>query len=529
MNKTIIININSIVFHIEEDAYDILRNYMIDIKKHFNNKEGSNEILEDIENRIAEMFSEKIQLGQKEVINSNDVDEIIGRMGRVNDFIEIEEDQQSSHTSKIDSSEATNDSTYTIKKLMRDTDDKILGGVCSGLGHYFGIEARWIRVLLILMVVLAGTGIMLYLILWIVLPKANTRADKMAMRGETPNLQNFKKSFEQEINQLNDNIANAESPLRKAIHDISNLVYRFFRLLGLFILIILTISFGITVLGLIIGFFAIALALMGVFENPMFPPLLLLGGAERYIALLFGFLAIVIPFIALFYLLIRFLFKLNPMNNFLSLGLFATWIISIIGIIYFVGIVNMDLKEDSTIKVETALIPQPVYYFEYNDVRVIDNTRNGKHNNIEIEGHKLSDFLRSNISIQFESCDSLAIPYIQYNYSAKGNTYQKAADRASKIKYEALQKEKSIYFNSNFSLSPKELERKQKVDINIYLPIGTEVYINEKLRYKLRNISYKGCTTKLSDKKNYTKWIMKNTGLDCLTKSVDKKKNEFNQ
>lgn len=520
MNKTIIININSIVFHIEEDAYDILRNYMIDIKKHFNNKEGSNEILEDIENRIAEMFSEKIQLGQKEVINSTDVDEVIGRMGRVNDFIDIEEEQPEQASKTVDP-DTTESSDNTSKKLMRDTDDKILGGVCSGLGHYFGIETRWVRVLLILMVVLAGTGMMLYLILWIVLPKANTRADKMAMRGKAPNLQNFKKSFEEEINHLNENISNADSPLRKIIHGISNLIYRFFRLLGLFILVLLTISFGFTILGLIIGFFAFTLALMGVFENPIFPPLLLLGGLERYIALVFGFLAITIPFLALFYLLIRYLFKLNPMNNFLSLGLFASWIISIIGIIYFIGIVNMDLKEDSTIKVETVLKSQPVYYFEYNNVRVIDNTTDSKLNNIEIDGQKLSDFLRSNISIQFESIDSLSAPYIQYNYSAKGNTYQKAADRASKIKYEAIQKEENIYFNSNFSLSPKELERKQKVDVIIHLPVGTQAYINERLRHKLRNISYKGCTTDFSDKSNYTKWVMKNTGLDCLTKTVE--------
>ena len=77
MNKTIIININSIVFHIEEDAYEILRSYMIDIKKHFGHSEESKEILEDIENRIAEMFSERIQSGRKEVINLDDVQEVI--------------------------------------------------------------------------------------------------------------------------------------------------------------------------------------------------------------------------------------------------------------------------------------------------------------------------------------------------------------------------------------------------------------------------------------------------------------------
>src|SRR5690606_22459698 len=86
MNKTIIININSIVFHIEEDAYETLRSYMIEIKRHFGKSEDSKEILEDIENRIAEMFSERIQLGRKEVINMEDVSLVISQMGRVSDF-----------------------------------------------------------------------------------------------------------------------------------------------------------------------------------------------------------------------------------------------------------------------------------------------------------------------------------------------------------------------------------------------------------------------------------------------------------
>ncbi|MEJ5055323.1 hypothetical protein [Sphingobacterium sp. MYb382] len=86
MNKTIIININSIVFHIEEDAYEALRAYMIDIKKHFGNSTESKEILEDIENRIAEMFSERIHSGRKEVINQADVREVIQQMGQVSDF-----------------------------------------------------------------------------------------------------------------------------------------------------------------------------------------------------------------------------------------------------------------------------------------------------------------------------------------------------------------------------------------------------------------------------------------------------------
>ena len=178
MNKTIIININSIVFHIEEDAYEILRSYMIDIKKHFSTNEDSAEILQDIENRIAEMFSERIHTGRKEVISTQDVEEIIAQMGKVSDFESVENDIDSNPSSTY--TDETFKGTYE-KKLMRNPDDKVLGGVCSGLGYYFGMEAKWVRILFVLCFLFAGTGILLYVVLWAVMPLATKRADRMVL------------------------------------------------------------------------------------------------------------------------------------------------------------------------------------------------------------------------------------------------------------------------------------------------------------------------------------------------------------
>src|SRR5690606_20105142 len=210
MNKTIIININSIVFHIEEEAYEVLRSYMIDIKKHFAKTQDSEEILMDIENRIAEMFSEKIQQGKKEVISLEDVHHVIEQMGTVNDF-DIEAEETTSQEHRYDSQA----SAAFHKKLMRNPDDKILGGVCSGLGAYFGLEAKWVRIIFLCFFFFAGTGFMLYAVLWVVMPLAVTRADKLAMKGEMPNLQNFKKSFEEELQSLDPHLSKAKSEIAK--------------------------------------------------------------------------------------------------------------------------------------------------------------------------------------------------------------------------------------------------------------------------------------------------------------------------
>src|ERR1700754_1596406 len=139
MNKTIIININGIVFHIEEDAYEVLKGYMTDVKRHFLNSADSLEITTDIENRIAEMFTEVLAQEGKQVIVEQDVTAVIEQMGRIEDFEYAEENDGPAFQSEY---------AYTgSRTLFRDSEDHLVGGVCSGLAHYFGIQIIWVRLL----------------------------------------------------------------------------------------------------------------------------------------------------------------------------------------------------------------------------------------------------------------------------------------------------------------------------------------------------------------------------------------------
>src|ERR1700712_5432596 len=123
MNKTIIININGIVFHIEEDAYEVLRSYMTDVKRHFANEEDSVEITTDIENRIAEMFTETLAREARQVVVTADVAGIISQMGTIEDF-ETEAEQANTYTGQ---------SFTGNRKLFRDPDDHLLGGIAAGI------------------------------------------------------------------------------------------------------------------------------------------------------------------------------------------------------------------------------------------------------------------------------------------------------------------------------------------------------------------------------------------------------------
>src|ERR1700749_4401634 len=137
MNKTIIININGIVFHIEEDAYEILKNYMTDVKRHFMNSADSLEITTDIENRIAEMFSEMLERENRQVIVEQDVNLVVEQMGSVADFETAEDEGTASGHYAYNNTEH--------RRLFRDPDDHLVGGVCSGIANYFDVNPVWIR------------------------------------------------------------------------------------------------------------------------------------------------------------------------------------------------------------------------------------------------------------------------------------------------------------------------------------------------------------------------------------------------
>lgn len=537
MNKTIIININSIVFHIEEDAYEVLRTYMIDIKRHFGKSEESKEILEDIENRIAEMFSERIQTGRKEVVNMEDVNQVIGQMGSVSDFEGVISDDESpaaatatvenhGHTQESKQEEPFAHNEYFAKKLMRDMDDKVFGGVCSGLGHYFGIESKWIRVLFVLFFLFGGSGILLYIVLWMVMPKAETRADKMAMRGEAPNLQNFKKSFEKEMDGIGSKFSQASGRIGSGAHSFGQFVGRIFRIIIKLIGFAVLIFLGLSIFGLFIFFIFNVLNLMG-YQNPMlFPPLEMLESGEAFFALLAGFLAIVIPFVALFYVLLRGLFGIQPMNNYASLTLFTTWILSIVAILYFVIITAQDFTEQSTIKVEQKIDAEPHYIFYERDVRVIDASNEdflNKKVNIRFEGHRLGELLRNEVRISIEPLDAPEQPYIQYHYTAKGRSYREASERAAKIDYQAEKQDNTLYFDSHFTLGGTKLYRDQRVDATVFLPVGTKITIMNDLRWKV-NAAVHDCSSENNGKS--TEWIMTAKGLRCAIEPVSSTEEE---
>ena len=233
MKKVVNINLGNYPFTIDEDAYAMLSEYLNNIKLHFHDSEGRDEILEDIETGLAEIFREKMAGGQ--IVTMKEVNEAVGVMGTPEDFgAELPEEEPTvaaTSSSRKKKKKSKNKSNYrTGKRLFRDSDDEVIAGVASGLSAYFGIQdPLWVRIGLVLLafISIGIPAIAAYIILWIVVPRATTSADRLAMRGEPVNANNIGKVVEEELdkfgkrvdewgNEVNDKWSSAKKKVLKS-------------------------------------------------------------------------------------------------------------------------------------------------------------------------------------------------------------------------------------------------------------------------------------------------------------------------
>ena len=203
MKKTFNINLGGIVFHIDEDAYELLDKYLSNLRIHFSKEEGAEEIVHDMELRISELFNERLN-DRQEVITLSDVEEIIVQMGKP--------EEMTDDTTQDDP--IYNKEKKAPKRLFRDPDNKVIGGVCSGIAAYFGWDATILRILLIILSLpIIGDGMfvvkgifLFYIIAWIIIPEAKTATEKLSMKGMKVNVENIGKTVTDGFEKVNDHL-----------------------------------------------------------------------------------------------------------------------------------------------------------------------------------------------------------------------------------------------------------------------------------------------------------------------------------
>lgn len=479
MNKTVNINIGGFFFHVDEDAYQKLSTYFDAIKRSLSNTSGKDEIMKDIEMRVAELFTER-QKSDKHVISILDVEQVITIMGQPEDY-RIDDDAES----------PKNETFYIpnkTKKLYRDIDTNILGGVGAGLGHYLGVDAIWIRLLLIVLLIgSAGTMTFIYLIFWILLPEAKTTSERLEMRGEPVNLSNIEKKVREGFDRVSEEVQkidydkfgrHAKSGAEKITSSfgelIQKLLHLFGKIIGAFILII-SIS---TLASLIIGVLTVGTASFFFVPWQANVDAVLASGFPLWLIVLLGTFAIGIPFFFLMLLGLKLLVSnLKTMGSFAKYSLVALWFISV-GTLIFFGInqarssayhgkviekINLNISENDTLQIK----------LRHNENLSNDIT---DWTNLDfIENYQGSDFLYSNtvkIKVLYTETE---LPYMQIEKLSKGKSTTDAKKRASKINYFYEIKENQIIFDNYLLTKLSNQSRDQEVILKLYLPKGFKI------------------------------------------------------
>jgi phage shock protein PspC (stress-responsive transcriptional regulator) len=587
MKKNISINISGIIFHIEEDGYEKLKEYLETIHKYFSTYDDSTEITADIENRIAEIFLSKLKEG-KQVITLEDVDALIATMGGIKDFKEVEVEQEAAEDKKAEAGSPAGQGstayqqprrlfrdekrkilggviagvahhftidplwirlvflvlffgvwiapavpgililTYIIlwivipgsyeisdekkyKKMYRNPDGKVLGGVASGIAAYFGVDVVIIRLLFIILIFFGGTGLILYIIFWIILPEATTITDKMEMQGEPVTLRNIetniKKSLKVEGGQEESIwvkillfpfrlIASLIEFLSKALGPFLNFFVEAIRVAFGLILVLTSIALLIALVvvgGIGLGLFTnVDWISMGSFPIDVFTK------GIPVLPLIAVFFASLIPVIFLIILGISIITKQLMLNAKIGWGLFALWIISLVLLAFTVPKLIMNFGKEGTIT--------EVENYDFGKKTMVLKLHESGMENYEMAVLKLRGQDEPNVRLE-------------KRFEARGNSRANAIENAKMVEYDIVRNDSVLTFDSNIRFRDGASFRGQTLSMTLFIPYDKPFMMEEDLKYILRNTIYSSGYS-VSQLQGNT-WTFTHSGLKCITCKED--------
>jgi len=535
MNKTININLAGIFFHIDEDAFAKLTNYLNAIRNSFSDPDGQDEIIKDIEVRISELFSEKIHRASQ-VITLKELDEVISVMGQPEDYKVDEE---------IFNDSAPNEKKQTKrpsshKQVFRDTDDKFIAGVSSGLGHYFGIDAIWIRLVWVALVFLGfGAPILIYILLMILIPEATTTSEKLKMKREPINISNIEKKIKEELKNAGEKISWDENQwknnakegvsgffntvkkiIKLKIFLLKKMAKGLFNVFGkLFGISLIILSFS-TIISLIIGLFTTGITFGFLWDgNEIFDysSIVLVDFFPFWLIVLLVFLIVGIPAFALFILGLKLI-----ITNLKSIGMRAKIILIVLWIFSIVGLSILGIKQATEQAYDGDFITEKMIPIRKNDtlkLKMLSNNRyeynESRSGNFHLkpdeDGNKI--IYSSNIRLIVRSTNN-ATAKVFINRKAEGNSFDNAKERAKAIDYHYTFNNNKLTLDSYFTTNISNKYRDQLVEVIVYLPIGSILYADKNtFSYHRNNSNYKDIL-KNGDEENYL--LINSLKTDCL-------------
>ncbi len=575
MKQVININFQGQVVPIEVTAFDLLKQYTDSLERHFANEEGKEEIINDIENRIGELFQERLKTGAT-CITDDDVNAIIKSMGRPEDFEPIEEGATNFTGTAAQANAAFNDlrtgpkrlyrnendkviggvcsglanyfaidvviiriiflvlffsgfgliayiilwvavpstaSTViggTRKKLYRDTDDKIIAGVCSGIGNYFGINA-WIPRALFLLPFFSFVfqwghwgdfpnifrlgfspgALIIYIILWLVLPEATTTTEKLEMKGEKVDMNSIKNSVMEEMKgmqqraekfgaeaktfaQEKGKVVGAEmAPLvRRSGRSLGDIIVLLFKIFAYFVI-------GVIAFTVVAALFGFGIAAIGLFPAKDY---VLTDGWQNVFAWGTLIFFIAVPIIGIITWIIRRLARIKTNRRMMRTSFIAMWILGIMCFAGLISSVGRDFRTTSTINEEQVVLDSPtVSKLEITTLSPVKKYYRRQWFKIQpFEALEEDTAIVRNIKVHIvkSTGDSFRVTMLRL---ANGRTRRTADTLASMIQFSAVQADSLLVLDKGIPVNKTDKFRNQRVIITVYVPVGKQIRIDESI------------------------------------------------
>jgi phage shock protein PspC (stress-responsive transcriptional regulator) len=491
MKKSFSVNISGVIFQVDEDAYEQLHRYLDRLNLHFANTEGKEEIITDIEQRIAEMLSQK--LGDHRVVTNSHIGEVISALGEPVDFDDgPSEDPQPGRRYR--------------RRLYRDPDDKVLGGVAGGMGSYFNTDPLWFRIAFIVLTIFGGSGLLIYLILWLIIPEARTAADRLEMRGEEININNIERTIKEEMADIRRRFGHwkdeggrkKKDDARRVISSggqiLVTLFWVFFKVMAILIGIALVAGTAALILSLVlpgITFHRFPL----LFDVSLQELLTLIIGTPGMagLALTASLLVVLLPLVALLWTGIRLIFNYKSRQRWLG-GLFSTiWGISILFLVVIAVITINDFStkgyhDDRAITMQSLpdtltvglIPPHHESYFTLEE-------RSGQFRSMYVTYDKNSMVLTGEPEIRFRQSHDNMVTII-VSKKARGSSRRAAEERAADIRYNTVTDSNAIRLGTLFNLPDDAIYRGQHVTVTLFIPEGKPFTCDNMLQQKYRMI-----------------------------------------
>jgi len=507
MKKTFTINISGSIFHIDEDAYEKLQKYLHMLNRHFGAVIEGQEILQDIEARIAELLIEKTN-NKVEVITDVMVDEVIARMGKPEDFMEPGEEEA---TSKTQAEAPLEGEPKMRRRLYRDGDSRVLGGVCSGMGAYFNIDLVILRVIFVLAFFLsAGTAMIVYIVLWIAVPKAKTTAQRLEMKGKEATVSNIEKSIKEEMNEVGENYNKfINSPSndkgQSRIERFGDVVTSVLKV----VLRVVVLLFGAAlIIGGIVGLIgfvtsiAVGHSIMhgGPWNFGWDSDINMTGLLEHFvspgaytISLIAISLLIGIPILLILFVGTKLLFRYKTNNKLIGLGTFGLWLVALITLIVVsvnqVGHFGKQTSQTITQKVDCTTCK--TIYLETTD----DLYESMIEDHISLDRMKIAmvngkEKLLGHPRFTVEK-SSTGEYLLLIKKRARGSSTEDAQKNVEQIEYNFSQKDSTLKFDPYYFLKENSKWREQEVSMILKVPEGKSVYLSNNLTdiiYDIENV-----------------------------------------